>query len=218
MEGRARARLAAHSSRHIPGLTALQTDATNHAPARHRTPGDIMSEYRATSSRNARATSSESASQGLTGWTNLQTQTCSSGRRHEHGRETDYGAVLLFTASPVLAEEVLYCTDTAVVGFVWNDRGEAKSSSFDEQRNTIEVVSETERVITRMTGDIAGSTRKYECSLDSDGTIACQETLSGAWAWRFYRNTCTRAFLAGPPAGKVTDPNIMIAYGTCTKF
>ena len=25
-----------------------------------------------------------------------------------------------FTASPVLAEEVLYCTDTAIVGFKWN--------------------------------------------------------------------------------------------------
>ena len=43
------------------GLTAPQSDATNYPPARHRTPGDIISEPRATSSRNARATSSESA-------------------------------------------------------------------------------------------------------------------------------------------------------------
>ena len=42
-------------------LTAPQPDATNYPPARHRIPGDIMSERRATSSRNARATSSESA-------------------------------------------------------------------------------------------------------------------------------------------------------------
>jgi len=43
------------------GLTAPQSDATNYPPARHRTPGEIISEPRATSSRNARATSSESA-------------------------------------------------------------------------------------------------------------------------------------------------------------
>src|SRR6516162_4715170 len=42
-------------------LTIPQLNATNYPPARHRTPGDIMSEYRATSSRNAWATSSESA-------------------------------------------------------------------------------------------------------------------------------------------------------------
>ena len=46
------------------GLTVPQPDATNYPPARRRTPGDIMSEYRATSSRNARATSSESARPG----------------------------------------------------------------------------------------------------------------------------------------------------------
>jgi len=42
-------------------LTIPQLNATNYPPARHRTPGDIMSEYRARSSRNARATSSESS-------------------------------------------------------------------------------------------------------------------------------------------------------------
>ena len=41
-----------------PDIDLPTPDATNYPPARHRTPGDIMSEYRATSSRNARATSS----------------------------------------------------------------------------------------------------------------------------------------------------------------
>ena len=49
----------------VQGLTIPQPDATNYPPARHRTPADIMSEYRATSSRNARATSSESAPRGF---------------------------------------------------------------------------------------------------------------------------------------------------------
>src|SRR5438552_14639418 len=43
-------------------------NAKNYPPARHRTPGDIMSEHRATSSRNARATSSESARHGRRLW------------------------------------------------------------------------------------------------------------------------------------------------------
>jgi hypothetical protein len=57
--GRARSRLATPKLV-AEALTASQSDATNYPPARHRT-GDIMSEYRATSSRSARATSSESA-------------------------------------------------------------------------------------------------------------------------------------------------------------
>ena len=51
-------KLMAHSNR----LILPQPNARNYPPARHRSPGDIMSEYRATSSRNARATSSKSAS------------------------------------------------------------------------------------------------------------------------------------------------------------
>ena len=43
------------------GLTTPATRCNKCQPARHRTPGGIMSEHRATSSRNARATSSESA-------------------------------------------------------------------------------------------------------------------------------------------------------------
>jgi hypothetical protein len=42
-------------------LTELPPNAKNYPPVRHRATGDIMSEHRATSSRNARATSSESA-------------------------------------------------------------------------------------------------------------------------------------------------------------
>jgi hypothetical protein len=45
--------------------TAPSPNAKNCQPERHRTPGDIMSEHRATSSRNARATSSESAPLGI---------------------------------------------------------------------------------------------------------------------------------------------------------
>ena len=45
------------------GTGSLPPNAKNCQPARHRTPGDIRSEHRARSSRNAWATSSESARQ-----------------------------------------------------------------------------------------------------------------------------------------------------------
>src|SRR5262245_60014154 len=86
---------------------------------------------------------------------------------------------LNLTASPVLAEEVLYCVDTQAVGFVW-DNGNVRRRAFTQER------------------------------------IICAESTSFE-PWAFYRNTYTRAFLAGPPAGG-TDPNTWIAYGTCTKF
>ena len=39
---------------------------------------------------------------------------------------------LFFTASPVLADEVLYCVDTTgAVGFAWGKNGDAKSSKFN---------------------------------------------------------------------------------------
>jgi hypothetical protein len=65
---------------------------------------------------------------------------------------------LCFTASSVLADEVLYCTDTAATGYLW-DQGKAASVTrtvFTEQRFTIKVVSASGRIITSMIGDTAG--------------------------------------------------------------
>jgi hypothetical protein len=50
-----------HAPPRHPRIERPRRQCKNCQPARHRTPGDIMSEHRATSSRNARATSSESA-------------------------------------------------------------------------------------------------------------------------------------------------------------
>jgi DNA invertase Pin-like site-specific DNA recombinase len=44
----------------------------------------------------------------------------SPGRRREHGRETDDGAVLLFHGLTSAGRGSEYCTDTAIVGFKWN--------------------------------------------------------------------------------------------------
>jgi hypothetical protein len=51
-------------------------------------------------------------------------------------------------ASPALAEEVLYCVDTAVTGFKWNERGEASTAKFSPGRFTIKIVSDEKRIVT----------------------------------------------------------------------
>ena len=58
------------------------------------------------------------------------------------------GFALWCITSPVLAEQVLYCVDTAVTGFKWSERGKASVSKFSAERFTVKVVSDTARIIT----------------------------------------------------------------------
>jgi len=135
---------------------------------------------------------------------------------------------LCLTASSVLADEVLYCTDTAVTGFQWGKNGATspRQGLFNEERFTIKVLTETRRIITRMIGGTTGKTLPitYEChglgfEPPPDGPITCIDSFLGAAEpWMFYKSNYTRAFLAGPRVMLDGDPNIMIAYGTCTKF
>jgi hypothetical protein len=122
--------------------------------------------------------------------------------------------------SPTLAEEVLYCVDTQAVGFTWDKRGQASVSKFVPERFTIKIVTETERVITRMTGDTPGWSIVFTCKrpypTQTPEQIACDERRS-QMPWVFHRNTYLRAILMGPPGGG-SDPNSQVAYGTCTKF
>jgi hypothetical protein len=126
--------------------------------------------------------------------------------------------VLCFTASLVLAEDVLYCVDTNVVGFKWDNIAEALPTDFAALRHTVKVVSDTERIITRMIGDTAGDVIGFTCyhpfSRRKD-TIACEDSAGNTWI--FYRDSIyTRAFLTDPP--RHNDANILIAHGTCTTF
>ena len=124
-------------------------------------------------------------------------------------------ALCICAASPVLAEEMLYCTDTAASGYVWDNRGEAKPMELPPQRYTIKMVSGTERLITQIAGGPSPKQVQYECQQLNE-VIACQSVLSAA-SRRLYRNTYPRASLGGPPGGSA-EANIAIAYGTCTKF
>ena len=61
-----------------------------------------------------------------------------------------------------------------------------------------------------------GEAERYTCKPTGRERIACDDG-SGVSPWVFYRGTYTRAYLGGPPAGGL-DPNIWMAYGTCTGF
>jgi hypothetical protein len=126
---------------------------------------------------------------------------------------------LCFAASPLLADEVLYCTDTAATGFKWDKSGvaSAKPTLFNELRFIIKVVSDRERIIAPMIGDTAGISSSYACVTSFETTECEWNGGAGAEPWIFHGNTYTHAFLAGPPAGG-GDPNIYLSYGTCTKF
>jgi hypothetical protein len=129
------------------------------------------------------------------------------------------GAMVLCNPSLAMAEEVLYCTDAAGVGFKWDDEGKVTSGRFKEDRFTVKVISDTERAIAMMTGDTAGASNTYTCRYTGEDTIVCNASL-GHTPWIFYKNNYTRAFLAGPPVGPPNskDPNIWVAYGTCAHF
>jgi hypothetical protein len=127
---------------------------------------------------------------------------------------------LCFAAPSVLADEVLYCTDTASTGFKWgkNQAAPPTRGLFNEDRFTIKVISETERIIT--SNDNPRPTT-YECRglgllPKPEGPISCVDKDFGVQPWMFYKNNYTRAFLFGP--GVDGDPNIEVAYGTCSKF
>jgi hypothetical protein len=134
---------------------------------------------------------------------------------------------LCFTASLTMADEVLYCTDTAVVGFKWDETTgkAADGNKFDEHRYTVKVISDTVRFIAFMTGDATGHSLWYKFEdnpLDQfhGDQLVCRDNMGGQTTWVFYRNNYTRAFLAGPPVGPphLMDQNITVAYGTCTGF
>jgi hypothetical protein len=73
---------------------------------------------------------------------------------------------LSFTASLVLADEVLYCVDTDATGFVWDNHGKGTRRDFKFERFTVKITSDTGRLIARMVGDTAGSTERLRCFFD----------------------------------------------------
>ena len=124
--------------------------------------------------------------------------------------------VVLLVSGPAWAEEVLYCTDTDVNGFMW-ENGKAKPSTFNGTRFTVKVISETQRFIKwkGFTEPIDYTCRKEK---GQSGTRShCNASLGIIyWPIIFNGNTYVRSYLFGEHIGG--GKNAFVAYGTCAKF
>jgi hypothetical protein len=118
--------------------------------------------------------------------------------------------VLAFGTAQAAEEKVLFCTDTAANGFVW-ENGEAKPGRFLENRHIVKVHANGDRTVAR-----DGQSRSFECSTTSSGEVFCNQPLIGSESWVFKDNKFTFAFIFGTPVDG--DPNIWVSYGTCVDF
>jgi hypothetical protein len=118
-------------------------------------------------------------------------------------------ALALGTMARAAEEEVLYCTDTDVNGFFW-DNGEAKRAGFESSQLVVSVLPNGNRFIEK---------RLYKCSPlwpSAPDLLSCKFPGSVVDLWIFRGMNYTRAYLFGENLGG--DPNIAVAYGTCTDF
>jgi hypothetical protein len=136
-------------------------------------------------------------------------------------RTTTLSAVALcFATSLVLADEVFYCTDTAMVGFFFDrTTGKGEIATFTPSRYIMKIISDTKRDIVK--DDTGGVSFSYTChppvAFSAEDRIICEDPFQGGTPWVFYKNNFTHAFLAGTPVGSY-DRIIMVAYGTCARF
>jgi hypothetical protein len=129
------------------------------------------------------------------------------------------------SASAAFADEVLYCTDADVIGFKWDRQDDASRVDFHLDRFTVRVgpaqgPAMNERLVVKMSdGDDRGVTQYYKCLQDRNTPdhVSC-DSPSGGERWMFSGANYVRTFLAGGPPGSGRDPNIAIAYGTCTRL
>ncbi len=118
--------------------------------------------------------------------------------------------VLAFGTTARAAEEkILYCTDTDVNGFFWDD-DEAIRAGFESSRLVVRVLPNGNRFIEK---------RLYKCSPvwpSEPDLLSCIFPNSLVDLWIFRGMNYTRSYLFGENLGG--DPNIAVAYGTCTDF
>ncbi len=120
---------------------------------------------------------------------------------------------------PTLADEVLYCSDTEAAGFKWEGKEEPRAGNFKLQRFSIKIESDTDRTITQTSaGDELGMRQFYTCEKAGSDRVICNIGIKSQ-SWLFVSDKYyVRTFLAGGPPSTGLDPNILISYGTCTKF
>jgi hypothetical protein len=114
--------------------------------------------------------------------------------------------VLAFGNAQAAEEKVLYCTDTDVTGFKWIN-GNVKSTLFEQARFVVKVHENGDRTIGK---------NLYKCKSAPRSIFTCADASVAIDPWLFQGNNYTRANLFGDTVGG--DPNIWVAYGTCTDF
>ena len=128
-------------------------------------------------------------------------------------------AIGLFRALPVLAaaspvslgENTLHCAESGAVGFRWDIQGNVAQGAFQKESFTVQVVSETERIIQWPGMPLL----HYNCTKSTGGYHCSAEGGDIEFPIIFGKDGFTRAFLYGPPVGG--DPNIYVSYGVCLK-
>jgi len=130
-------------------------------------------------------------------------------------------AALAALAGPTSAEErVLYCIDTSITGFVWQEgQTEGQYTNFKPDRYVVKVLSETKRTITKVTGPtITWTITCREVGAYETKLFACNSDFyTSPWVFRgdkFF----VHADMYGPPVSDGDEANIGISYGTCTGF
>lgn len=127
-----------------------------------------------------------------------------------------FAVVLALGATARAAEEkILYCTDTGVNGFAW-ENGVPSPQQFKPARQVMKVYPSGQRDIS-WEGFEPSTTRNYRCgTTDWRDLLSCVNTSDPVDMWLFKEMNYTRAWLYGTPVDPVGDVlQIFVAYGKC---
>jgi hypothetical protein len=124
-------------------------------------------------------------------------------------------ALIAALALPAQAQDVLQCVDTAVTGFKWEGAaGPPRVTAFQAQRFTVQLASMERRTIQWPT---LSQPWDYECMPSVPGrALVCASTaLPGLNPIIFNGDRFERVGNYSAHVGG--DPDLYVAYGTCTR-
>lgn len=125
-------------------------------------------------------------------------------------------ALIAAAALPVQAQDVLQCVDTAVTGFKWEQgaAGPPRVTAFQAQRFTVQLASMERRTIQWPT---LSQPWDYECvpSVPGRALVCASTALPGLNPIIFNGDRFERVGNYGAHVGG--DPDLYVAYGTCTR-
>ncbi|MEK9662257.1 MAG: hypothetical protein VW644_11075 [Alphaproteobacteria bacterium] len=143
------------------------------------------------------------------------------------------GAALMAAAATLIcgaaaAQQHLYCTDARGAGLFWDGQDSGRSGldaagrvgEVAPSHFTVNIVAEDRRLITAGDGGVReAACHRPEWPKGNRGIVSCVDA-SGAGFWVFHDDSrYTRSYLFGTPLDTDhTDPNIIVAHGTCRPY